>query len=485
MALKIPGFGARRKRPRVAVIGLDCAEPSLVFDKLAGELPNLDRLRRRGLYGELESVIPAITVPAWSCMTSGKDPGALGVYGFRNRSDYSYDGLFVANSEAIREPRLWDILTREGLYSIVLGVPGTYPPRPVNGVTVSSFLAPSIEHEYTYPPELKEEIKAWVGTYMLDAEGFRTEEKAQLLERIYTMTQRRFEVARRLIRSRPWDLFMMVEMGVDRIHHGFWKAMDPLHRGHDPSSPFRDAIPDYYRYVDREIGTLLEALGPDTHVLVVSDHGARRMDGGICINEWLIREGYLVLAEEPDLSRGPVKFQQLKVDWSRTRAWAEGGYYGRVFLNVRDREPQGVVAPEEYELLRDELTRELEALGDENGNPIGTRCFRPQDLYDSAQGVPPDLLVYFGNLAWRSVGSVGWGTIHVFENDTGPDDANHAQQGILIYSDPGRNLGGKRLEGLHLLQVAPTVLRLLRREVPFDMQMEPIAEICEEAVAAR
>src|SRR5437879_2135115 len=112
---------------RVAIIGLDCAEPSLIFDRWAGSLPHLDELRRRGKWGKLESVIPAITVPAWSCMTSGKDPGTLGIYGFRNRRDYSYNGMTIATSDQVREPRLWDILSRHGKKVIVLGVPETYP----------------------------------------------------------------------------------------------------------------------------------------------------------------------------------------------------------------------------------------------------------------------------------------------------------------------------------------------------------------------
>ncbi|MEP6986053.1 MAG: alkaline phosphatase family protein, partial [Chloroflexota bacterium] len=109
------------KKRRVAIIGLDCAAPELVFERWADELPNLSKLRQHGLYGELESVTPAITVPAWSCMMSSKDPGSLGVYGFRNRKDHSYNGMVVANSDAIHEPRLWDILSKTDKQSIVLG----------------------------------------------------------------------------------------------------------------------------------------------------------------------------------------------------------------------------------------------------------------------------------------------------------------------------------------------------------------------------
>lgn len=475
----------RGVRSKVAVIGLDCAEPSLIFDRWKDELPNLARLRRRGVYGELESVVPAITAPAWACMTTGKDPGTLGVYGFRNRTDGTYDGLEISNGRAIREPRIWDVLARSGgdRRAVVLGVPQTYPPKPMNGCLVTSFLTPGTDHPYTYPLELADRIREWVGDYMLDVDGFRTDDKDWLLDRIREMTRKRFEVARRLLDGEPWDLFMMVEMGTDRIHHGLWKDMDPEHRDHDPDSPYRDAILDYYREVDAEIGTLLDRFGDDTHVLVVSDHGARRMEGGVAINEWLAREGYLTLASRPDPG-ARARLSEVDVDWDRTRAWAAGGYYGRIFLNLQGREPRGTVDPREYEALRSELAGKLEALEDHEGRPMGNRCFRPEEIYREVRGFPPDLLVYFGDLAWRSIGSVGWDAIHVFENDTGPDEANHAQNGIFLYADPSRDLGGRRLEGLHLLEVAPTVLELLGEKVPFDMQRSPIPEVVGRAAAA-
>ena len=123
---------------KVMIIGLDCAEPTLVLERWRSELPTLAGLMERGAYGRLTSVVPPITVPAWSCMMSSRTPGDLGIYGFRNRADHSYDALYVANGADVKAPRLWDLATREGKPSIVLGVPGTYPPRPLNGVLASS-----------------------------------------------------------------------------------------------------------------------------------------------------------------------------------------------------------------------------------------------------------------------------------------------------------------------------------------------------------
>ncbi len=124
--------GASAQARRVMLIGLDCAAPELVFDRWLDEMPNLKGLCRNGFHGPLRSCDPPITVPAWSVMMSSKSPGTLGVYGFRNRADYSYDRYSIANSLAIKEDRVWDILSRSGKRSIVIGVPGTYPPQPIN-----------------------------------------------------------------------------------------------------------------------------------------------------------------------------------------------------------------------------------------------------------------------------------------------------------------------------------------------------------------
>jgi predicted AlkP superfamily phosphohydrolase/phosphomutase len=451
---------------KVMIIGLDCAEPSLVLDAWHDELPTLAGLMERGVSGRLTSVIPPITVPAWSCMMASRTPGDLGVYGFRNRADHSYDGLYIANGSAIREPRLWDYLTRSGKRSIVIGVPGTYPPRPLNGVLVSCFLTPSTAVQYTYPSLLRREVGQVVGEYLFDCPNFRTEDKADLLRQVYEMTNKRFALAEHLLATKPWDFFAMVEMGTDRMHHGFWKYMDPEHRKHQPDSPYAQAILDYYRHVDGLVAGLLEHADDDTVVLVVSDHGAKRLDGGIRVNEWLRREGLLETLREPIETSS---LEEVGIDWSRTVAWGDGGYYARIFMNVQGREPEGTVAPDDYERVRDDLARRIEAIPDDAGRPLATRAYRPQDVYENINGVAPDLIVHFGDLLWRSVGTIGGDEgIHTFENDTGPDDANHAQDGLLIMAGPGIAPGTR--DGMHLLDVAPTVLGLFGLSVPPAMR---------------
>jgi predicted AlkP superfamily phosphohydrolase/phosphomutase len=443
------------------VIGLDCADPELVFDRWLGDLPNIKRVLDAGIHGKLRSVTPPITVPAWMCMMTSRDPGELGVYGFRNRSGYGYDQLAVANSASVKEDAVWDILTRQGKNSIVIGVPPTYPVRPLRGSLISCFLTPGPQSQYTFPRELRTEIQRLVGDYMVDAKGFRTDRKQWLLSQIYEMTTKRFTVAKHLLKTRPWDFFMMVEMGTDRIHHGFWHFMDAQHVLYaGAGNPFADAIHEYYRYVDSLVGELLEFADANTRVMIVSDHGAKRMNGAIAVNEWLVQKEYLVLKKYPD---APTRFEDIEVDWSRTQAWGEGGYYGRICLNVAGREPQGAVPQKQYDGLRRKLGEELESLGDADGYPMGTRVVFSDESYRQTKNIAPDLSVFFGDLYWRSSGRVGGGQIHCKTNDTGPDGANHNWDGIFLMAE-GKDLGRSRahapapVKGLRIYDVTPTIL---------------------------
>jgi ATP sulfurylase len=456
----------RPKKKRVLVIGLDCAEPSLVFGKFRAELPNLSRLASAGVWGELSSVTPPITVPAWMCSMTSKDPGQLGIYGFRNRADYSYEKLTIANARSVNEPTVWDYLGRAGKQSYLLGVPPSFPPKPINGGSIGCFLSPSTDSKFTYPESLREQVASVAPNYMVDVPNFRTDDKKWLLGKLYEMTEGHFVVMRHLMKEKDWDFFMSVEIGVDRLHHGFWKYHDATHPKHEKGNPLINSIHDYYVWLDQRIGSVLELIDDQTTVIVMSDHGAKKMDGGIAINQWLVNEGYLALEERPI---GVIPLTKAHINWNKTRAWGEGGYYSRIFLNVQGREPSGVIPRDQYERVRDELIEKISGIRDHNGNPLATRVLKPENIYRATRNIPPDLIVIWGDLLWRGVGSLGLNSLHTFDNDTGPDDANHAQMGMFIYYNPTRNLAGRQLQGLDLYDIAPTVLNEFGMSAPSDM----------------
>ena len=450
------GTVSGEKRQRVMVIGLDCAPPEHVFGEYADDIPNLTKLRENGLYGPLESITPPITVPAWMCMMTSKDPGTLGIYGFRNRKDHTYDGLRFATSWAVKEPTVWDILSEAGKESIIMSVPPSYPPKPLKGVQIGCFLTPNDDADYTYPKELKDEMKSAAGEYIFDIRNFRTDNTQYILDEAYKMTESKFRNADWLLANKPWDFFMMVEMGPDRLNHGIWSFIDPNHPRYEEGNPYKESLREYYRFLDGKIGELLDRhADDDTAILVVSDHGAKAMVGGVCFNEWLHNEGYLGF--NGDVPNEVTPLNKMEIDWSKTKAWGDGGYYGRLFLNVEGREPNGVVPKAEYDKVRDELVAKIEAMVDHEGNPLGNKALKPEEIYETNNGVAPDLIVIFGELRWRSVGSLGHGSTYTFENDTGPDEANHAEKGIFILNNaPGQATGTK--DGLHLWDVHSTIL---------------------------
>ena len=450
---------------KICVLGLDCAAPDVAFQD--ERLVNLRRLMDAGVYGRLRSVIPPITVPAWMCMSTSQDPGSLGVYGFRNRTDHSYDKLAIANSASIKTLAIWDHLAREGKKSIIVGVPPNYPPRRVNGISVGCFLTPDpAKNDFTWPVSFKTKINELVGDYAVDVKNFRTDRKDWLKEEIFRMSQKQWQVVRWLLAEQEWDYFHFVDIGLDRMHHGFWNHFDPKHVQFQPGNPYQNAIPEYYLWLDEQIGAVLELLDSETIVLVVSDHGAQRLDGGFAVNEWLIREGLLVLNEYP---KEITPFDKLNVNWSKTKVWSEGGYYARVFFNVQGREPTGVLPASEYDSFQDEMKARFESLQDDKGQPLNSLVFKPKEIYRRVRNVAPDLIVHFGGLYWRSIGTVGYPGVHVQENDTGPDACNHAQYGMFVLAAPNCPLSGE-YEGAHLLDMAPTLLDLAGYEIPDTMQ---------------
>jgi predicted AlkP superfamily phosphohydrolase/phosphomutase len=459
------------QKKKILIIGLDCATPEILFDK-RDMFPNINMLISNGISGKLRSCHPPITIPAWMVMGTGVSPGKLGLYGFRHRKGYSYNDMWIATSYSIKQPAIWDIIGDAGLRSCLVAVPPTYPVKQINGWLVSCFITPDTEKQYTYPAELKKEIEDVVGKYIIDVE-FRTDEKDKLLKDTYEMTEKRFEVIKYLMREKMWDLFFFVEIGMDRIQHGFWKFYDKSHHMYEPNNKYESVILDYYEYIDKKTGELLELIDDNTIVLIVSDHGAKPMKGAFCVNEWLIQEGYLSIKDK-QVEVG-VNLDKVTIDWHNTKAWGWGGYYARIFFNVEGRESEGVIKSYEFDKERDMLIEKLKDIRGPKGEKWNTIVYRPEDIYDEYIGDAPDLMVYFDELYWRSAGTIGYRDIYLLENDTGPDDAVHSQDGLYVLYDPEVQCNNVVIDA-DILDIAPTILSLLKFDIPKYMKGQVIGE---------
>jgi predicted AlkP superfamily phosphohydrolase/phosphomutase len=420
---------------RTIVVGLDCAPPRLVFDRFAHAMPTLRRLRARGSWGALRSVVPPITVPAWACATTGKDAGELGLYGFRNRVAGSY-AMRTATSEDIAAPRLWDRVVERGARAAALFVPPSYPPRSAGSerlVEVSCMLAPGADVAHTWPPALGDEVAARFGPYIPDLD--RALEGAAAMDGLFAMARQHFDIAEHVLAAHDPALLFLVEIGTDRLNHLFWPLLDPSDPRHVPDHPIALRARDYYAFLDLRLERLIERVGRDANVIVMSDHGVRSLLGGVHVNELLRRAGLLVTRGEPP---GEAPLTPERVDWSRTCAWGDGGYYARIFLNVRGREPEGIVGPDEIDALLGRVEAIVREVPDPSGR--GHRIVRPRESFRDVRGAAPDLLVFFGDLALRSLGRVGAAEIVVgpeeVERGEGRGGCNHDWDGLYVAAGP-------------------------------------------------
>ena len=293
------------------------------------------------------------------------------------------------------------------------------------------------------------------------------------------MTKTRFDVAEHLAKKR-WDFFIMHEIGFDRLHHAFWKFFDPAHPKFTPGNKYEGIDLEYYGLVDERLGRLLDIFGEDAVTFVLSDHGSKAMKGAFCVNEWLQKEGYLALRTTPG---SPTDIDRAEVDWDRTRAWGWGGYYARIFFNVKGREKNGVVDEDRLDEVKALLTKKVLAIKDEAGKPLANRVYEPDRLYGTAIGDKPDLMVYFDDLNWRSAGTVGHRSLYLSENDTGPDDSVHSMDGVFLMARPGRDLGGREVRGARVEDIGPTLLSIFGLTFPDKPPLDgkvirEVAEAC-------
>jgi predicted AlkP superfamily phosphohydrolase/phosphomutase len=506
----------RGNKDRVLVIGLDGATFDLILPWVEqGLLPTIGQLLREGAWGKLFSTMRPESSVAWTSFMTGKNPGKHGVFGFSRYKPGSYTTA-LNNAARVKAATLWQILSHAGRTAVVLNLPMTYPPRPVRGAMVSGLMTPSLQSPFTYPPELKEELLEAVSGYMITAGSFQ-DDRADFISRVSDCAEKRKQAAFYLMERYDWDCFVVVFTGTDRVQHFLWADMDANHPMHDAGRAIPTAIQAHYRQLDDILAELLGSIGPDVHVLVMSDHGFAGYDKTLYMNGWLKEMGLIhfrtgqrytargllraiwrqlrssrtlraLRKQVPLLQRAKtpegIRRQNLAdlVDWSKTRAFFtnEGG----IRINLLGREPQGIVAPgEEYEALLDDIIASFADIRDEQtGFPIVQSVHRSRDLYSGPfASLAPDLIVETvcqgDQPSARNYGlGIRFPAIH--RKKVGPAyplTGTHTMDGILIARGAGIRQG-MRLEGATIIDLAPTILHLMGLPVPEDMDGQVLQE---------
>jgi len=494
----------------ILVIGLDGA----TFDVLRplidiGDLPVLGGLVAAGAHGLLDSVIPPITPTAWSSFLTGKEPGKHGIYDFHVFDPRLRRTSFIT-SRALREPTLWELLTRAGRRVAVVNLPMMFPPPTDAGTVVSGFDTPSTSAPFTHPPELREEILARYPDYRFVATPPADDEnlvRPGSLEAFAAAAERTIDqragVALELLGRGPWDVCMLHVQDTDALQHRGWRFLAQPDRYPEQWERLRRV----YRRLDAHLGTLLAAAPRDALTVVLSDHGFGPYTGSVYPNVLLERWGYLSwrgrtrerlarslrkrLARLGLRPKGPSREASwiarsrartlegtLPLRWRRTRAYVPiSDIYGQLFLNARGREPDGVVEPGAASAaLREEIRTRLLAERDPGtGRPVFANVARGEEVYpDDALGRRPDLVLIPepGFTVSRGLNLRRWLDHHAILSGT------HRQQGILIASGPGIR-PGPLTRPARITDLAPTILAACGLPVPDDMDGRVLTELFE------
>jgi len=431
----------KEKPRRIVFIGLD-GTPYTFMQRLIdeGRAPNAARLVEQGSLLRMDSTWPWVSSVAWSTMMTGVNPGKHNIFGFIDR-DPATGKQYIPTSRHMKAKTLWEVLSEAGKRTIVVNVPVTYPPRPVNGILVSGFLSPSLD-KAVYPPAYVSTLKS-LG-YIVDADPWKARESKDLaLQEVNKALEARVRTLFHLYDNEEWDYLHVHIMETDRLHHFLWQQME---EGDETYAP---AFYAFYERIDDMLGQLAARLDEDTTLLWMADHGFCTIKKEFYVNRWLMDQGWLKLrAVPPDRKKGLNEIDPESVAYSLDP--------GRVFIRLQGREKEGRVAlGAAYEALRDEIARAALDLRDPNdGQPIFQAVFKREDLYHGPyleqaadlilapfDGYDPKGPLYKETLTYKGQELVG---MHTF------DDA------MLFIS--GRSIPQTRLS---VLNVMPTILDLM------------------------
>jgi predicted AlkP superfamily phosphohydrolase/phosphomutase len=404
-----------------------------------GTLPYMERLFREGSFRRMNSVIPPVSSVAWSSYMTGKNPAGHNIFGFVDRKPNPLK-LFIPTGNHMRTKILWERLSDEGKKVIVINVPVTSPPRPVNGILISGFLAPNID-KAVYPLSLIPKLKEWGYQIDIDAQRARNDRKF-FVEDLNRSTHKRLDIAVRLMEEEPWDFFHLHIMGTDRINHFLWG------RWEDGDPYFALAFEDYYRYLDRFIGqTLIPFLESqrNTTLVILSDHGFCRLKKEVFMNHWLHEHGWLKLKSEDAKS-----IEDIHPD---TKAYSL--IPGRIYLNLKGREPEGCIDIHRgYKETLEELRESLFLIEDpDTGERIIDKIYMRDEIYTGPFiNHAPDIVVLPNN-GYDLKGDVNQQYLTRESN----------LEGMHTFDDAFLFLKGREIEreGFSILDVTPTMLDLL------------------------
>ena len=355
---------------RIFILALD-GTPYTLLNKLMAEnrMPNLARLTAEAEFKQMDSVIPPVSSVAWASFMTGSHPGKHGIYGFVERDPETMN-WYVPMSDRLKLNTIQTHLSSKGKRVFMMNVPLTYPPTPINGISICGFLGNDLKHG-TYPAEIGTLLKARGYIIDADTELAKTDLNA-FYNHLIDVLERRIETMWHFWVQEKWDFFMAHIMETDRLHHFFWEYMDMAH------PVWTEKFYHFYKLIDLLIGEIIQKIPDDMPLMLLSDHGFTTLKKEVYLNRWLMENGYLEFQKQ---------IPETLVDMHpSSKAYCL--YPGRIYINLKGREKNGSVEQGlNYESLRQEIRQKLlDLVEPESQSKIIQKVYFGEELYVCDKG---------------------------------------------------------------------------------------------------
>ena len=490
-------------------------------------MPNFAGLMANGSRANLMSTIPPLTPAAWSSFSTGTNPGKTGAVGFFRFQPGTYR-LEPMNAANLRGTPFWLMAGNFGKRVCVYNVPVTYPAAPVNGIMISGMDAPRFDDRAIYPLEYKDKFVAEFPDFRVSCEidapylvKHSRDPLGEGIRRLQAHLDLEIRVINHLMSLEDWDAFVAVIRSPDSFQHFFWRDAERVIAGEEVSAEVAqraEAVFACYEVIDQEWEKTWSRWCSDRTVIFMSDHGFGSLRADVCLNRVLanaglvkflprggrsrIRESFAIKMQShlPAQTRKKLKnFTNRKksddrwrsfvdslvadIDWERTRLFAIA-QHGCLYLNMKGRQPLGTVSGEaEMRSVLAEAEAVLSDLKDpDDGKAVVTGFYRREEIYDGPLlEQMPDMVVNMRDWSYRGISSTsvelseeplfrygqrGWGRF----SHTG----NHRREGIMVMNGPG--IKAVNLNTAQMVDLAPTILRLLGLEIPGEMDGRALEE---------
>jgi predicted AlkP superfamily phosphohydrolase/phosphomutase len=459
------------------VVGLDGATFDLIKPWVAeGKLPTFARLLAEGTHAELRGTLPTATASLSTSAATGMNPGKHNVF----------DRPLAGGDRGGR--RVWDIAAEHGKRVGIVRLPLTDgAERLAHGVVIS-------------------EVATANGS---DADALAIDDVRAFRDEVLDLQRMQNAEMLTLLEHDAWDLLWVGFDVLDKVQRFFWHYMTPAHPAHPGPSDLGDTILRAYALVDDCLAEVVKRLDERTGLLLVSSHGARAAESLVAVGDWVEESGFLatktelvtsvqraltgigneayaflralrrsglgwlpnLMPQRPKAAAASAKTvapcAAKRIDWSSTRVFCQGASGLRV--NLRGREPEGIVAPEDFDCVRHEVRDALLQLVDPaTGRKVMHAVHFREEIYRGPFAENgPDLLVEAAE-SYGLVESRDGAVIAETGRTEGARTGNRTRTGIFVLAGaPAR--AGVEIAALDVCDVAPTLLHLLDLPVPTDL----------------